>query len=44
MNNIPYYLREQIALQTILLHKKERGWDKIHRDILFPTLYVKKTQ
>ena len=43
MNNIPYYLREQMALQTILLHKKEKGWDKIHRDILFPTLYVKKT-
>lgn len=43
MDNIPYYLREQMALQTILLHKKKNGWDKIHKDILFPTLYVKKT-
>ena len=43
MDNLPYFLREQMALQSILLHKKKNGWDKIHKDLLCPTLYVKKT-
>ena len=33
MNKLPYYLREQMALQTILLHKKKIGWDKNHKDV-----------
>lgn len=43
MNRIPYVLRNKMAIQAILLRKKKIGWDKIHKDILFPTLYVKKT-
>ena len=42
MNGIPQHLRVNMMILSILLKKKEMGWDKIHWDLTNTNLYLKK--
>ena len=43
MEYIPYHLRYNIYIQTMILKKNESGWKKIHDELLSFPLYLKKT-
>ena len=43
MEHIPFHLRIQMSIESIVLHKKKIGWNKIHHDIRSSTLYIKQT-
>ena len=44
MDRIPEVLRYKMMINAIVLKRTQRGWNKVHYNILHSPLYLKKTQ